>query len=78
MTKVQVQFDLAKPLDEPAMEAIANAHGYYGILYVRLQPSMDSIFVEYDASRLTDTDVEATLHRAGIPVQRKFTHHVSV
>lgn len=75
MTKVQVQFDLAKPLDERALEAVANAHVYYGIHYVRLEPSMQSILVEYDASRLTETDVEATLHRAGIPVQRKFTHH---
>jgi hypothetical protein len=73
MTKVQVKFELERPLDDRAMEAIAKAHGYYGIQLVKLLPSMDSIFVEYDASRLTETDVEATLHRAGIPVKRKFT-----
>ena len=55
------------------MEAIAGAHGYYGIHLVRLAPSMDIILVEYDASRLAETEVEATLHRAGIPVKRRFT-----
>jgi hypothetical protein len=73
MTKVQVTFDLERPLDDRAMEAIAKAHGYYGIQLVRLFPSMDAILVEYDASRLAETDVESTLHRAGIPVRRKFT-----
>jgi hypothetical protein len=76
MTKVQVQFDLTKPLEGRELEAVANAHGYYGFYFVRLQPSMKSILVEYDASRLTDAEVEATLHRAGVPVQRKFTHQI--
>jgi hypothetical protein len=73
MTKVQVTFELERPLDEGAMEAIAKAHGYYGIQLVRLLPSLDSVLVEYDASRLAETDVESTLHRAGVPVKRKFT-----
>jgi allophanate hydrolase subunit 1 len=73
MTKVQVNFELERPLDEALMEAIANAHGNYGIQLVRLLPSMDSILVEYDASRLTETDVESMLHRTGVPVRRKFT-----
>ena len=77
MTKVQVQFDLERPLDEAAMEAIARTHGYYGIQLVRLLPSLDGILVEYDASRLTETDVESTLHRAGVPVKRRFTHLTS-
>jgi allophanate hydrolase subunit 1 len=73
MTKVQLNFELERPLDEALMEAIANVHGNYGIQLVRLLPSMDSILVEYDASRLTETDVEAMLHRTGVPVRRKFT-----
>ena len=71
MTKVQLKFELARELDSKAMEAIANAHSYYGIHYVQLHPSLNSLVVEYDASRLTGTDVEATLHRAGVPVQRQ-------
>ncbi len=74
MTKVQLEFNLPRPLDRSALEAISNAHGYYGIQFVKLHPTMGSILVEYDASRLTETDVETTLHRAGIPVERKFTH----
>ena len=44
----------------------------YGIHRVRLAPSMDKITVDYDASRLSEKDVEAALHRFGVPIQRKW------
>jgi copper chaperone CopZ len=68
MTKVLLRYRLLRPLDETVMERIAAAHSIYGIHSVRLAPSLDSITVEYDASRLTPEEVEAALHRAGIPV----------
>ncbi|MFN3322883.1 MAG: hypothetical protein ACK5AZ_05260 [Bryobacteraceae bacterium] len=71
MTKVQAQFVLTSPIDEDLMNAIAKAHSVYGIHLVRLAPSMDFLTVEYDASRLNELDVEATLHRLGIPAKRK-------
>ena len=37
MTKVQAKFELERPLDERAMEAIAKAHSYYGIQLVKLR-----------------------------------------
>jgi hypothetical protein len=69
MTKVQLQYALTRPLDEHGMNAIANAHAYYGILLVKLSQNMDRILVEYDASRLTPSEVLATLQRSGIPAQ---------
>lgn len=71
MTKVELHFDLARPLDNALMEAIARAHGIYGIFRVRLSPSMDAVTVEYDASRLTPAQVEAALLGAGVAIARR-------
>lgn len=70
MTKIQLQFRLTGPLDEPLMGRIARAHSIYGIQHVQVAPSLDALDVEYDASRLAAADVEAALHRAGIPMRR--------
>jgi hypothetical protein len=68
MTKVQLQYKLTRPIDDAIMDAIARAHGVYGIIRVSLAPSMDKIIVEYDASRLSPLEVEANLHNLGIAV----------
>jgi hypothetical protein len=68
MTKVQLQFKLGKPLDEQAMSRLADASSLYGILRLQLNPAMDGMMVEFDATRLQEQDVEAALARAGIPV----------
>jgi hypothetical protein len=69
MTKVQTVFELTRPLDDAAMEAISRATGIYGIHYVRLAPTLDRVTVEYDASRLLPEHVPASLVRAGVPVR---------
>jgi hypothetical protein len=51
---------------------VGNVHSWYGILRVQLAPSLDRLLVEYDASRLTEKDVEAGLQRFGLPIQRKW------
>lgn len=71
MTRIELHFDLARPLDGALMDAIARAHGIYGILRVQLAPSMDAVTVEYDASRLTPAQVEAELLRAGVAIARR-------
>jgi len=68
MTKVQKHFRLQRPLDEPLMVQIANACSLYGIENIRIAPSQEELMVEFDATRLRVTDVEAVLQRAGIPV----------
>lgn len=71
MTKVQVSYDLVRPLGDSDLEAVARAHGVYGIVRVQLkQPAMDSVNVEFDASRLMPNDVESALLRVGIPIKR--------
>ena len=68
MTKVTLHYDLARPLTDDDLESIANVHSTYGIARVQLSPSLDKITVDYDASRLLKTDVEAELARHGLPV----------
>jgi len=68
MTKVQKHFRLQRPLDESLMENIADANSIYGIERIRIAPSREELMVEFDASRLRDTEVESALHRAGVPV----------
>jgi hypothetical protein len=72
MTKIDLHFDLVRPLGDDDVDVIARVHGVYGFQRVKLaMPSMNAITVEYDASRLTEKDVEAALLLAGIPIVRR-------
>jgi hypothetical protein len=72
MTKVQLEYDLIRPLTDADGGAVADVHSWYGIQRVQLAPTLDKLWVEYDASRLAEKDVEAVLHRFGLPIQRKW------
>jgi hypothetical protein len=72
VTKVQLEYDLVRPLTDQDADGIGNVHSWYGIERVQLAPSLDRLMVEYDASRLSEKDVEAVLQRFGLPVQRKW------
>ena len=70
MTKVQLQYDLARRIDDSDAPSLANIHSHYGIVRVNIAPSANRIEVDYDASRLTERDVENVLVRYGVPIQR--------
>ena len=67
MTKVQMRFRLVRPLDETDMARISDAHIIYGISRIQLDRDLSGLTVEYDATRLKVSEVEAALRRAGIP-----------
>jgi len=71
MTKVQLHYPLVRALDESDFDAVAKATSYYGIVRVKVAPSLDSVDVDYDASRLEEKDVEAALRKFGIPISRQ-------
>ena len=50
------------------MEQIARVHSVYGIVRVQPNESMDKLLVDYDASRLSEADVETVLFKAGLPI----------
>jgi hypothetical protein len=68
MTKVQVTFKLSRQLDEKDWVSISRMHAVYGFLAVRLKPSNDELFVEYDASRLSRKEVIGSLEKHGLPL----------
>ena len=68
MTKVTLYYDLIRPLTDDDLPAISNLHSTYGMERVQIAPALDKIVVDYDASRLKKSDVEAELLRHGIPI----------
>lgn len=68
MTKVTVHYDLTRPLTDDDLLNIANVHSVYGMVRAQVAPSLTALTVDYDASRLMKTDVEAVLMRHGIPI----------
>jgi hypothetical protein len=68
MTKVQLTYPLLHTLTDAGAEAIAKVHGYYGFGRILIAPTLDSITVDYDATRLTPKDVVSVLVRYGVPV----------
>ena len=73
MTKVDIHYDLVRPLTDSDAGGVADVHSWYGIMRVRVAPEMKALDVEYDASRLSEKDVEGVLLRFGLPIQRKWT-----
>ena len=70
MTKVQIRFTLLQPLDETMLRRIGDAQAIYGIDRIMPNQALDGLMVEFDATRLCAGEVEATLERAGIRVER--------
>ena len=68
MTKVQIRFVLQRPLDEVLLARISDAYAIYGIQKIQIAPTLDSLTVEYDATRLRPAEVGSALANAGIPV----------
>jgi hypothetical protein len=68
MTKVQIHFRLQRPLDNTMLGRMEQINALYGIQRVRVAPTMDSLTVEYDATRLRPAEVEGALAAAGIPI----------
>jgi hypothetical protein len=69
MTKVTLHYDLLRPLTDDDLANIAKVHSTYGMVRVQVAPALDKITVDYDASRLMKSDVEAVLARHGLPIR---------
>lgn len=70
MTKIQLSYPLLRALEDSDLDSIANLHGVYGIMRVQVAPSLDKVVVDYDATRMSEQDVESVLYRFGIPIRR--------
>ena len=68
MTKVTLHYKLSRALNDDDCAQIAALHSVFGIARVLVNATLDKLTVDYDASRMQKTDVEATLARFGVPV----------
>lgn len=69
MTKLQIRFRFEKPLDDAALARLSDTTALYGIQKIKLDPNMDGMLVEYDATRLTAAEVGAAFSGFGIAVE---------
>jgi len=64
-----MHFRLRKKLDDAMRERLSDARSVYGIQRLQVGVGLDSLMVEYDATRMKPADVEATLAAAGIAAE---------
>ncbi|MFQ5662966.1 MAG: hypothetical protein ACE5HL_03955 [Terriglobia bacterium] len=71
MTYLEVGYRYTGPLGPAQMERMGELPGTYGIRRIRLDETNCLVQIEYDASRLTETEVVHCFRRAGIPLTEK-------
>ena len=71
VTLVEVTYDLQHPIRPEQFRALGEFANTYGIRRFRVNEQLQSISIEYDASRLKETEVAHVLRMARIPVQLK-------
>jgi hypothetical protein len=59
-----------RPVDDSDADAVAKANSVYGIVRLSIARTLDNVTVDYDASRLSEKDVEASLIGVGLPIRR--------
>lgn len=71
MTYLEVIYRIPGPLSPAQMKRVGDLPGHYGIRRVRLDEKNGLVRIEYDASRLKETEVVHWVRRAGIPLTER-------
>ena len=71
MTLLDVVFRYGKPPGEKQMGALSNAFEVYGVRKIKFNEKEQTVRVEYDATRLNDSEIAGILRRAGIDLRDK-------
>lgn len=69
MTFLEASFPYQPPIGQRELAALDGVRDVYGIRTVRFEETLHRIVVEYDASRLTKSDIAFMLRGAGIRLQ---------
>ncbi len=69
MTKVQTSYALSRALADKDFESLSRLTSVYGIFFAKVAPSLDKLLIEYDASRLTPSQLQAVLEQRGLPIK---------
>ena len=70
MTLMEVTFELQKPLMPQQLRALRQFANTYGLRNFHFDESLNHLRLEYDASRLKESEVVHVLRQARIPVLR--------
>jgi hypothetical protein len=71
MTLVEVTYELQSPLEPEQLRHLALFANTYGLRRFSVDDSNNRLRLEYDASRLKDTEVAHILRQARIPILRR-------
>ena len=71
MTLVEVTYELQSPLTEDHLRQLSDSANTYGLRRFRFDEQKRHLTLEYDASRLKETQVANVLRRARIPVVKR-------
>ena len=71
MTLVEVTFELQRPLKTDQLRTLGEFANTYGLRNFHIDESLNHLRLEYDASRLKETEVAHVLRQEGIPVLRR-------
>jgi hypothetical protein len=71
MTLVEITFNLHSSLSDAQLAGLGEFSNTYGLRKIRVDEQKNLISLEYDASRLRETQVAHVLGKAGISVSRQ-------
>jgi len=71
MTYLEVSYRYEGPLTLEQMRKLGDLTGHYGIRRIRLDEPSQMARIEFDASRLKETEVVHWIRRAGIPLKER-------
>jgi hypothetical protein len=71
MTFLEVCYRYAGKLTAAQMRRLGELTGVYGLRRIRVEEGRSLIYVEFDASRLKETEAVGLLRGAGIPLSEK-------
>jgi len=71
VTLVEITYELQSPLEPEQLRALGGFANTYGLRGFRVDEQGKRLTLEYDASRLRETEVAHVLQQARIPVVRR-------
>ena len=71
MTFLEINYRYAGPLTREQLKSLGGLPGQYGLRRLTLDEDKQTARIEYDASRLTETEVVHRVRQAGIPLTEK-------
>jgi hypothetical protein len=70
MTRVELTYDLTRPLADNDYERLSNLTSVYGLMGYKFNPDATAMVVEYDATRMGPDGVDRVLRGSGLPLKR--------